>query len=273
MLEGKKNIESYMENYNFNENNIHFRIYSSKALEKYKHYQSFNLNQLVHGKFPFRKTSKEILLLKYDMWFRWLMRIEGYIVANNIEKIKEEHIDIFLYYASLTNALYQKTMQEYPQYFNPSFLNIWMKFHTLLHKYLHTQLKLSPTTDSTYFFNHISDILIEVMDSTVYELVEMEVMLNKYEISICPNKNKMEEFSPAGSVPFLIYNSIGENYYKIINESLLANRVKLYKNYIPTLDKVYIKNYTDFSIPEVEINLIQKEIEIDFYSSITNQNL
>lgn len=66
-----------MENYILN--NIGFRISSATALSKFKAGQAFDFNELVSMKdnFSFSSASRETLLLNYDLWFKWILKLEA----------------------------------------------------------------------------------------------------------------------------------------------------------------------------------------------------
>ena len=57
-------------------NNINFRIVSSNALAKFKQDQAYDFNEINQNRDTFSDASKEIILLEYDHWFKWLVRLE-----------------------------------------------------------------------------------------------------------------------------------------------------------------------------------------------------
>lgn len=57
-------------------NNINFRIVSSNALAKFKQDQAYDFNEINQHRDTFSDASKEIILLEYDHWFKWLVRLE-----------------------------------------------------------------------------------------------------------------------------------------------------------------------------------------------------
>ena len=57
-------------------NNINFRIVSSNALAKFKQDQAYDFNEINQNRETFSDASKEIILLEYDHWFKWLVRLE-----------------------------------------------------------------------------------------------------------------------------------------------------------------------------------------------------
>lgn len=277
MLDGKKHLESYIENYSFNENNIQFRIHSSRSLETYKHFQSFNLNELVNGKFKFRKTSKEILLLKYDMWYRWLMRIEGYIVAHNAQTISKENIEQFINYSDSTNQLYSYIMSDHPEYFATCFTEKWKVVHSYLYEFLLTRLREMNGLSSVDFFAEASGVLTDVMNATVFELAELECMvfLNDVKINDKPSNENLHEIleEDKSNAFFLIFNDICFEYDKTMSACLLSVRLDLYKKWFPSLDTIYLKNYTGKPISEKLFKEIKKKINIDSERSLIKPTL
>lgn len=64
-------------------NNIRFRIVSSNSIAQYKMDQAFDFNELVNNAdYSFSQESREILLLHYELWFRFIIRIERVLIKN-----------------------------------------------------------------------------------------------------------------------------------------------------------------------------------------------
>jgi len=73
------------------ENNLPFRIESSRILSNFKLSQSFVLLELTKTTtHKFSTTAKELILAKYDIWFLFLMEVERILImSSNIDNVKK----------------------------------------------------------------------------------------------------------------------------------------------------------------------------------------
>jgi len=127
-------VENYLNNYTFYTNSVDFRIVSSKALEKWKNIQAFQLNQLVNGNHYFEKSVREVLLLKYDLWSKFIYEVENFCIE--IYKSKNDPLNSFDVdtIETLLNATIDKRVQiiaDNQTAFNHEFIEIWEKQHSI----------------------------------------------------------------------------------------------------------------------------------------------
>ena len=193
-------------------NNLYFRIEASKVLANYKLTQSFTLNELTKTTaHKFSVTAKEIVIAKYDAWFLFLIDTENVITMSTelkkinkmIEYIKNKysnylrddevkklnHIairDIILEYdikeiikilALIRYRIYSKTIENEPL-FDKEYIKIWNEIHkplfqALIHKI--TATRLEPAS----YYNEIGIFLSKLLHHTLYEVYEIDVLLNK----------------------------------------------------------------------------------------------
>lgn len=57
-------------------NNINFRIVSSTALAKFKQDQAFDFNEINKHRDEISSAAREVILLEYDHWFKWIIKLE-----------------------------------------------------------------------------------------------------------------------------------------------------------------------------------------------------
>lgn len=211
-------------------NNIALREISSRCISKYKESQAFALNELQgNATHSFSKTAREILLLKYDTWFKWLIEVEDLVrrydkhqtdiaIAAIIIKISD---DLEKEYIGILNA--------YPSVFEAQFVKVWLQAHSFMYKYLRAKIMHFSTQDLRSFFINITDTLIRVMDNTLFELHEIDnLFLNPKEV-------------------FVSFDSICLDYRQVIQtgECLLVQRLGVYKKTFPeTAQAVIIKDYS-----------------------------
>jgi len=247
-------IENYLSAYKFFSNNIEFRIISSKAIEQWKNVQAFQLRQLINGKFFFAKDSREILLLKYDLWSRFLYEVESYCIetAEENNTVKADKIDFILLLAEKTSSTFKElTAGTHKDKFDQSFVNILFKLHELPHKYLIYEIKSLEKLELGMFFSKLVTLVASIMQHTLIELYELD--------NIDSKKNDTN---------FVIVTRLDDIIFKTLGEHVLIDRLKIYKEYCNFTD-IYIKNYTDAPIQNNIISRIEKlKYKIDFRKSI-----
>lgn len=62
-------------------NNIRFRIVSSAAIAQFKQDQAFDFNELINNAaYKFSAPARETLLLNYELWFKFICRLERLMI-------------------------------------------------------------------------------------------------------------------------------------------------------------------------------------------------
>lgn len=233
----------YLSSYHFFPNSIEFRIVSSKAMEKFKNVQSFQLNQLVNGNFYFQQDRREILLLKYDMWSRWLVEIENLFIElhETSDAVRQKDIDVVIALAEKTAEKYEAIIRyENDKHFHDEFANIWINVHSAAFKFLVEQIRALHGSYE-HVFTNIVDLICEALQYTLAEIHELnEIFKNP----------KAEEI-------FLVTTSFCKRYYKTTKTCLIAYRAREYKKYFP-FTNVWFKNYTDDKLPVSLIDGIEE---------------
>ncbi len=240
----------YLSSYHFYPNSIEFRIVSSKAIEKFKNIQSFQLNQLVNGNFYFQQDRREILLLKYDMWSRWLTEIENFFIElhEHSDVVRQKDIDIVLALAEKTAEKYESIIkQDHPRHFHDKFSEIWIETHSIAFKYIIDEIRRMHGSYETVF-TQIVDLICEALQYTLTEIHELNEMFK----------------NPEADEIFLVATPFCRKYYKTTQSCLIANRTKVYQKYFK-FTKVWFKNYTDDKLPEGLVSSIEElGIEVNF---------
>lgn len=247
--------EEYLSSYHFYPNSVEFRIVSSKALEKFKNVQSFQLNQLVNGKFFFKQDRREILLLKYDMWNRWLQEVENFFIQchETCDRIRQKDIDVVVALAEKTAYLYNKTITDTHDYhFDTEFTAVWFDIHNVAFDELTENLrKLSGTYEEV--FVRLVDMMCVGLQYTLIELYELNELF------------KQKDHSEM----FLVVSNYSLAYIANFGYAIEAHRAKYYKERFG-VQTVYFKNYTDCNIPLRLIDDVKNVgIEINYEKSLT----
>lgn len=246
----------YLENYHFFPNSIQFRIVSSKGIEKFKNIQSFQLNQLINGKFFFSQDRREILLLKYDMWSRWLVEIENMFIElhDSHETISSDEIKHVINLAKKTCEVYESIIQkEHSHHFDGDLAEIWLQCHRHAFEFMIEEIsKFSGTFEDV--FTSLVDLLCETLQYTLYEIHELNEILK----------------NPEAKEIFIIANKLACRYKKVNNESLTVKRLNIYKKYF-NFDTIWIKNLTQEALqPSFLADIENAGYKIDYKRCLFN---
>lgn len=268
--------KDYLSSYKFHPNSINFRIVSSKAIERWKNVQSFQLSQLIKGKFFFSKDRREILLQKYDLWSRFLYEVENFCIERSGDENKlttSEDVDLVLVLADKTSALYKQLMLvDHNHRFENVFLNIWLEIHETPYRYLIQEIKLLAGLPFEDFFAKLVSVLIAVMQYTLIEIHELDMLLCKVECpgtGVFPCEEKLT--LPKDTIPFVIVTSLVDRVFAMTGTCLVCDRLKVYSKYID-LDEIYLKNYTDAPVNSRLIENIERNgFKVNFRKSMLGE--
>lgn len=250
MPKQEQRYSEYLSSYHFFPNSIEFRIVSSKAIEKFKNVQSFQLNQLVNGNFYFQQDRREILLLKYDMWSRWLVEVENFFIEQHEQSrvVRPSDVEIVLALAEKTAEKYESIIsEEHHSHFHDEFAEIWMESHNAAFEFILSEIdKLSGSYELV--FTQIVDLICEALQYTLSELHELNEMFKE----------------PCADEIFLVATNFCKKYHASTDECLIAHRVRIYRKYFK-FTKVWFKNYTDDKLPRGLIkNIEDSGIEVNY---------
>ena len=276
MPETTSRYKDYLSSYKFHPNSINFRIVSSKSIERWKNVQSFQLSELVNGKFFFAKDRRAILLQKYDMWSRFLYEVENFCIERSGDENKlttVEDVNFVLVLAGKTSALYKKlVLVDNNQQFENVFLNIWLEIHETPYRYLIQEIKLLAGIPFEDFYAKLVSTLIAVMQYTLIEIHELDMLLCKVE-GTCPGVFPCKEklTLPKGTIPFVIVTSLVDRVFAMTGSCLVCERLKVYSKYID-LEEIYIKNYTDVPVNSRLIENIERNgFKVNFRKSMLGE--
>jgi len=207
-------------------NNIALREIGAMCIGKYKEAQAIALSDLIHNKaHEFSKTAREILLLKYDIWFRWLVEVEDVLRRNAGNK---DVPTIILNISDDLSNEYIDTLTGNPDIFDKEYIDIWLKVHGFMYKYLRTKIDKLTVEDMPKFMVDVTDTLIAIMANTLFELHEIDTIF-------------------LGKKMFISFDDICIDYHKVIGgtECLVADRLKAYHIHFGNLgDSIIIKDYS-----------------------------
>lgn len=257
MIEGSlsNRFHRFLDNYSFFPNSIEFRISSSKAIEKWKNTQSFQLNQIVNGKFQFHPNEKEVFLLKYDMWSRMIYEIESLMIElshrNHDGCISTEEVDFVIELSDKTLAIYEEILtKKHPHRFNKDFLDIWRASHSMMYNLMIHQIRGIVGYDYEIAFSMLTDIISKGMQYTLIELHE----LHELNALFCffDSYQYVDGFGCKSNsiynIPFMIITDMDHTSKNLIGEYMILDRLKIYREYFD-IKELYFKNYSANPIP------------------------
>jgi len=113
----------------YQKNNIVFRIASAQAISTFKSDQAASFLQLTRKELSFNDISKESVLLEYDRFFQWIMKIERLCLVSGQSHFTPQLIaTVFEYFDEEIFAI-ENIMDSYPDVFPQTARN----FSKLLH--------------------------------------------------------------------------------------------------------------------------------------------
>lgn len=256
---GQDRVKNYLSNYKFQSNNIEFRIVSSKAMEKFKNVQSFQLGQLINGKFFFAQQRRELLLLEYDIVTKWLTEIESSIIAQS-----KVDINMVVGLAFKSHKKIQETVELYPDKFDTEFTKIYSEMHDyVFNKLLYLIDRLD--TSSTYkFYTSLVDLVIASMDHTLIEIHELNNILEVDNNLQRANNGKFILETP----PKIYITNISIESFVKHDFSFTKERIAMYKKYFE-FDHIIIKNFSNVKIPKEVFENIETIVCIDYKGSVS----
>lgn len=235
-----------IDSYEYCKNNIELRIISSKVLSDYKVMQNDNLVEMVHGNNPFPEGTREIFLLKLDLWFRFLLSLEKHLIHQHRDYFEIEDLEMTLKLADITYKKYNQTIKENDT-FNHNIYPIWSQIHDKVYDFLIKYINKQKGMQTKKAFKKIGETLIKILRITLFELFEIDNLEKKGKPFLC--------FS---NIDFILWDELGFNN--------LVHRIMILKKHFK-IDEIYIKNFCDFKIPGCLLKDLQQYIRIDFYDS------
>lgn len=181
MITTRKRLDAFLENYEFYSNSVEFRIISSKALERFKNVQSFQLNEIMNGRYKFGKSRRELLLLKFDLLTKVLYETESLCIQFYHTNVANDVIiNSVLSLLSKSSYLYTKIIKEdHPDSFDPVFSKIWLELYDINEHLLRERIKSFNGYNLTDFFNRLVDSVSALLQNSTFELFELDVLLIK----------------------------------------------------------------------------------------------
>ena len=175
-------LDNFLEGYIFYPNSVDFRIVSSKALEKFKNIQAFQLNEIRNGKYRFGKSRRELLLLKFDLITKVLHEAENLCIQcyhdnNLVTDYIINAVSEMIYKAKI---LYSEiVLEKHPDSFDLVFSKIWIQIIDTVESVITEKLQEMRGAALETFFGTLVDIISGSLQNSTFELFELDVQLAK----------------------------------------------------------------------------------------------
>lgn len=245
-----------VERYKYCENNIQFRIKSSKLIADYKEMQEFNLKEMVYGNYPFPEGTREIFLLKLDIWFRFTIQLEEELIKLGHNNISEVDLELIHNIAKTAESKYTSIMEDdaHGNHFNSEIYEIWKETHKSLFEYLIKEVDSTIGLTPVESFEYIIVKLIEVLQTTLYELFEtinLDRIFKGVEFeTYCSNGFERGKI-------YLCYSEMCYLFRNRVGKNLLIERLSVYLRHFD-IKEVALRDYSRSGIP---IECIQDTIQ------------
>ena len=233
----------------FIHNNINYRIKTSEAIGYFKMNQVFVLEQIrFNDTIKFSDVSKDIMLLKYDIWYDWLNEIEQIILKRyncDLKQIKKEIIED----SRIRKIYYEDSLKNNFEGRDLEYIEFWINEHSFVYTYFIEKInELDENIKKEDFFIQLTKLTTEILRRTLYELQELEVLFNHSDqkVNLCID-NVCIELIKRGIVKF-------------------DEKIDRYSS-IREINSVVIKNYSDAKNLSIACNLpfkILKHRKIDY---------
>lgn len=303
MITTRKRLDDFLDNYQFYSNSVEFRITSSKALERFKNVQSFQLNEIKNGRYKFGKSRRELLLLKFDLLTKVLYESENLCIQfYDAQYASNVVVESVVSLVSKASYLYNKIIKEdYPGAFDPIFSNIWLEMFSINEHLLKKQILSLEGVEFSVFFNNLVDIVTTLLQNSTFELFELDVLLMKQrKLYNHPNCKypKCDNFDNCGVMchdtdPDIIKNNmeitrgsrqlncddtkclmlVMSNYINSDTENsriYLKSKMDIFLKYFE-IESIYFKNLSDGPVRASVIEEIEKYgIHIDYKGSLSS---
>lgn len=225
------------------QNNIGFRVVSSKNLENFYKFKSSVLFELDNERNKFSGVAKEIMLLFLHKYSTWCTTVEALLINRHV--IDESDIQIILQRYGEIVEENRQTFRIYSPVFDPEFVYVWRKNHKHVQYFFKDRVRATAGLKNTEAYPLIIDALVQALDSTKYELYEVDCLLGSDYVNKCVTTN--ETLKANANLSMYVSNDILQYYYER-DVNLIKSRLQFYKETVlkdGVVLNLVIKNYTN----------------------------
>ena len=232
-------------------NNINFRIVSSNALAKFKQDQAYDFNELNKHRDKLSAPAREVILLEYDHWFKWIVRLEKVFLLLSDDEKTDSLIQ-------KTEAMLQTEMDDihdvmliYTDFFSGELTS----FVNFMHRYSLESLRvaIALTLKDNDMFSAFSKIVFYIsiyLQQVLLGLREIEFLLKDKEKTVghlfysgyCKETCHASEICPIAERSKYYKNEFGNTVFEVKNmtrEKMTCDCVERVKQYDITITEIF----------------------------------
>lgn len=175
-------LENFLRSYEFYPNSVDFRIASSKALERFKNVQAFQLNETKNGRYQFGASKRELLLLKFDLTTRVLAEVENYCIQlySPTKTVDDEIIaTVISLFKKVDNIFYSVVFNVHKDHFDSAYTAIWYKLQTALYMQVFDTINTWAGIRIIEFFNRLVAMMCTTLQCTTLDTYELDIHMAK----------------------------------------------------------------------------------------------
>lgn len=230
------------------ENNLSFRTVASLALERFKNNQSFVMKELMHNSadYTFSKASIESLLLMYDIYFKYILFMEGFFLR--VDVITDMVEKTLCYEHSRVYEQIRRVMSTNLGIYSQEFVKIFMSVEDEIFFIIQERITKScqEDKDRVAVFSGVSYLIISVLNSSLTYVHEIDNIIK-------------------GNVPFICVGDI-ECSYKITEHFFVERRLLLYREFLNIGNDIIIKDYSN---DEACLSVCKEQLEKSGYHVVS----
>jgi len=209
----------------YSENNINFRIESSKALERFKAQQFFILTEVKDGSYKFSRTSRELAIIFMDTLFAWLIAVENYLIRSRGNVFTEKNKSDILDRLEEALAYISMIIKENEEIFDNIESCVILDILSLRHHYVEKFFEKLVGESKIESFVSTVNFLVEAMDNFRFELYEVDYLSN------------------GGKKPFICITDFMLDMFNEFSQCIALDRATEYER-IFGVDSFVLKNYS-----------------------------
>lgn len=225
-------------------NNIRFRSVSSKALERYYNSKSFILNVLIDEQRQFSQVAREILLLFFNSYSDLATKVESLLLNRSV--LKETDLKIIFQRFGEVVESNKSIFTIHGDVFLPQFVDVWGAVHKHIPMNCKRKVRQTVGLSQLEAYPLIIDALVDALQSTLYELYEVDCLLGS---NLVGNKISTNASMPDNLITYIDDGDL--EYYRATGVSIAKERITHYLDTVilPNIVvPVVVKNYTEEKI-------------------------
>lgn len=226
------------------QNNIRFRSVSSMALRGFYNSKSFILNELIDERKQFSQVAREVMLLFFNSYSDWVTKVESLL----LNRLYVDESDVYIIFQRFGEVVESNKhiFTIHNDVFLPHFMQVWGRAHRHIPKTFKRKCKQVVGMSQLEAYPLIIDALVNALQSTWYELYEIDCLLGSNMVTRRVTTNAS---NPDNLLTYIDEDTL--DYFKQTGTFVLQERLNYYLDHVVKSDLVVpivVKNYTEEEI-------------------------